>query len=94
MTDLFSRTGKYDKKFLLENMMGPNAMLVLEEALRPVTFKEGMRVLDLACGKGLTSIFLAREFGVNVFAVDLSVSATENYERFRAFGLEKQIVPI
>ena len=31
----------------------------------------GMRVLDLGCGKGLSSIFLAKEFGVQVWAADL-----------------------
>ena len=41
-----------------------------------------MRVLDLGCGKGLTSIFIAKEFDVEVYAVDLWLSATENYERF------------
>jgi cyclopropane fatty-acyl-phospholipid synthase-like methyltransferase len=33
-------------------------------------FKPGMRVLDMGCGKALTSIFLANEFGVTVFAND------------------------
>lgn len=44
---------------------------------------KGMRVLDLGCGKGLTSVFLAEEFGVQVFAVDLWTTATENYNRLR-----------
>ena len=45
-------------------------------------------------GKGLTSIFLAKEYGVTVYATDLWISATENYERFKSFGLENQIIPI
>ncbi len=53
-----------------------------------------MRVLDLGCGRGLTSIFLAKEFEVKVFAVDLWISATENYQRFLDWGLEDLIVPI
>lgn len=84
----------YDMAFVKENMMGPNAMRVVEEMARSLTLEKGMRVLDLGCGKGLTSIFLAKEYGVTVFATDLWISATENYERFKAVGLEDRIIPI
>lgn len=84
----------YDECFLKENMMGPNAMKIIEEVSESLNLKKGMRVLDLGCGKGLTSIFLAKEYGVTVFATDLWISATENYERFKAMGLEGKIVPI
>ena len=36
-----------------------------------------MKILDLGCGKGLTSIFLAKEFGVQVYATDLWITAAE-----------------
>ncbi len=67
-----------DIGFLNENMMGPNAWLVAEELTAGLSLKKGMRVLDLGCGRGLTSVFLAEKFGVQVFAVDLWTSATEN----------------
>ena len=79
----FFRTEKYDKDFLKPNMMGPNSMMILEELLEKVHLKPGMRVLDLGCGNGLTSVFLAKEYGVQVFALDLWISATDNYRRFR-----------
>ncbi|MFI3257923.1 MAG: methyltransferase domain-containing protein, partial [Spirochaetales bacterium] len=59
-----------------------------------VPLKKGMRVLDLGCGKGLTSIFLAKKFGVTVFAYDLWTNATENFNRFQATGTEDLIIPI
>lgn len=47
-----------------------------------------MKILDLGCGKGLTSIFLAKEFGVQVYATDLWITAAENFERFKSSGLK------
>lgn len=88
------RADKYDKNFLTQNMMGPNSMIILEELLEAVPLKRGMRVLDLGCGNGLTSVFLAKEYGVQVFAVDLWISATDNYKRFESLGLSQPIIPI
>jgi SAM-dependent methyltransferase len=53
-----------------------------------------MKVLDMGCGKGLTSIFLAKEFGVTVFATDLWIDATENLKRFEAAGVADRVFPI
>ena len=88
------KADKYDKNFLHKNMMGPNSMLILEELVQDVELKPNMRVLDLGCGNGLTSIFLAKEFGVKVFALDLWISATDNYKRFQEMDLEDSIIPI
>lgn len=75
-------------------MMGPNALKILEELTVGLDLHPGMKVLDLGCGKGLTSIFLAKEFGVQVYATDLWITATENYERFKSLGLDELITPI
>jgi cyclopropane fatty-acyl-phospholipid synthase-like methyltransferase len=90
----FIKSNKYNKKFVDENLMGPNSMKMLEELLQSVKLEKGMRVLDLGCGKGLTSILLAKEFGVQVFATDLWISATKNYKTFESMGLKNQIIPI
>ncbi len=83
-----------DEALIMENMMGPNAVRILEEMTRSVEIDEGMRILDLGCGKGLTSMFLAKKFGATVYATDLWISATENYERFKEQGMEDKIIPI
>lgn len=83
-----------DDELVMKNMMGPNAIRILEEMTRSLNLKESMRVLDLGCGKGLTSIFLARKYGVTVYATDLWISATDNYQRFKDLGLEDLIIPI
>ncbi|MCU0637477.1 MAG: methyltransferase domain-containing protein [Methanothrix sp.] len=88
------RDREYDAGFVKENLMGPNCLMIVDELSRSFPLKKGMKVLDLGCGKGLTSVFLAMEFNVTVFAVDLWISATENFQRFKTLGLEEQIIPI
>ncbi len=75
-------------------MMGPNSIKLLEALTEGIKFTKGSRVLDLGCGAGLTSIFLAKEFGALVFATDLWISASDNYQRFKQAGLEDSIIPV
>lgn len=90
----FIKSEKYDKTFLKKNMMGPNCLKLLEALTEGIIFAEGSRVLDLGCGTGLTSIFLAKEFGAVVFATDLWIPASGNYQRFKEAGLEDSIIPV
>ncbi|MGO0807151.1 hypothetical protein ACTPEF_24605, partial [Clostridioides difficile] len=41
--------------------------------------------------KGISSIFLAKEFDATVFATDLWIEPTENYKRFKEFKLDDKI---
>ena len=90
----YPRAEKYDPTWIEENWMGPNPLQLLEELCNNITLKPGMKVLDMGCGKGLTSVFLAKEFGVTVFANDLWIDATENLERFKAAGVDDKVFPI
>ncbi len=86
----------YMKYFTKEYMMGPNALRLLSEIVEdnPQAVSKG-NVLDLGCGAALSSVFLANETGADkVWALDLWVSATENYKRICENGLENRIVPI
>jgi SAM-dependent methyltransferase len=56
--------------------------------------KPGMRVLDLGCGRAASSIFLRREFDVQVWATDLWFSASENIQRIRDAGVEDGVFPL
>lgn len=88
------QTEMFERSFLEDNMMGPCCVTIAEELLEGLNLTPGLRVLDLGCGRGLSSIFLARRFGVRVVAADLWIDPTDNYERFRAFGLEDAILPL
>ncbi|MCG8500632.1 MAG: methyltransferase domain-containing protein [Firmicutes bacterium] len=94
----FERCEKYYntyRKFFEENkMLGPNAMFLIEILCEKIDLKPGMRILDMGCGAGLTSIFLAKEFGVTVFANDLWIKPTDNYKRFIEMGVEDKVFPI
>jgi cyclopropane fatty-acyl-phospholipid synthase-like methyltransferase len=53
-----------------------------------------MRVLDLGCGLAASSIFLRREYGVQVWATDLWFGASENLHRIRDAGVDDGVFPI
>lgn len=90
----YPRTEKYDPSWIAANWMGPNPLWLLEDLCGHMDLKPGMKVLDMGCGKGLTSVFLAKEYGVTVFANDLWVSATENLKRFEEVGVADRVFPI
>lgn len=76
--DRFSRSSRYDREWIIANQMGPNVLWLTEFLCEAMDLQPGMRVLDLGCGKALSSIFLAKEFDVQVWATDLWMPATDN----------------
>lgn len=92
--DEYPRAGKYDPRWILGNQMGLNPLLLTEWLCRDMALQPGMRVLDLGCGRVLSSIFLAREYDVQVWATDLWISADDNRKRIEAAGLDGQVLPI
>ena len=90
----YPRSAAYDPAWVLENMMGPNALWLTESLAGRMGLNPGMRVLDLGCGKGLSSIFLAKEYGAQVWATDLWIDASENFSRICEAGVEDRVFPI
>lgn len=74
--------------------MGPSALWLTEWLCERMELRPGMRVLDMGCGKVLSSVFLAKECGVTVWANDLWIKPGENWDRVRAAGLEDKVFPI
>jgi cyclopropane fatty-acyl-phospholipid synthase-like methyltransferase len=81
-------------KFTQDTMMGPNAMRVAEEMASYLDIRGDMRILDLGCGMGLSTLFLARKYGAEVFAADLWIPPTDNHERFESLGIDDKVIPV
>lgn len=95
ISDRFPRSSQYHPDWVLANASGgANALWVTEWLTAALDLRPGMRVLDLGCGRASSSIFLHREFGVQVWATDLWFSASENIQRIRDAGIEDGVFPI
>lgn len=86
---------KYDLPVIHEKIMGPNPLKLLEELLLDHDIPQGATVMDLGSGQGVTSVFLAKEYGFRVFAADLWSDPTDNMRFFNQMGLSSErIIPI
>ena len=91
----FPRATQYHPDWVLANASGgANALWIVEWLTSALDLRPGMRVLDLGCGRASTSIFLRREFGVQVWATDLWFSAAENIQRVRDAGVDDGVFPV
>ncbi|WP_420856484.1 SAM-dependent methyltransferase [Streptomyces mangrovisoli] len=93
----YPRSGRYDARWTVDNEMGPHALWLLEwlaPALGLADLPPGARVLDLGCGRAMTSVFLAREYGVQVVAADLWIDADDNAVRIAEAGVGDLVLPM
>jgi SAM-dependent methyltransferase len=91
----FPLSAKYNPDWLLGGASGgANPLWLAEWLSSAMDLAAGMRVLDLGCGRAVSSIFLWREFGVQVWAADLWFSATENLQRIRDAAADGAVFPL
>ena len=81
----------FDDRFL----MGPNSIRLLDELLirYPLHMNRDNKILDLGCGKGLTSMFLANEVGATIYANDLWIKAEDNLKQFTEWNIQDCVIP-
>lgn len=94
VSERFPRSSAYHPDWVITNGFGANALWLTEWLLSAMHLQPGMRILDLGCGRAISSIFLAREFDVQVWATDLWISASENIQRIRDAGVEDRVFPL
>ena len=95
ISERFPRSSKYHPEWISASVSGgANALCLTEWLASALDLRPGMRVLDLGCGRAASSIFLHREFGVQVWATDLWFSVSESLQRIRDAGVESGVFPI
>ncbi len=86
---------KYNTPKLQTKIMGPNPVKLEEELLLGNKIPKNAVVCDLGSGQGLTSVFLAKEYGYKVYAADLWSEPEENRKFFEEMGLsDSRIIPV
>ena len=91
----FPRSNAYHPDWVVANASGgANSLWLTEWLASALDLKPGMNVLDLGCGCASSSIFLAREYNVTVWATDLWCNATDNLLRIVDAGVDGKVYPI
>jgi cyclopropane fatty-acyl-phospholipid synthase-like methyltransferase len=91
----FPRSSKYHHEWVKASASGgANALWLTEWLADALDLRSDMRVLDLGCGRAMSSVFLRREFGVQVWATDLWFSASDNLQRVRDANVDDGVFPI
>ncbi len=91
----YTRSLRYNTPELQAKIMGPNPVKLEEELLQDHQIPQNAVVCDLGSGQGLTSVFLAKEYGFTVYAADLWSDPAENQAFFDSLGVPAgQIIPM
>jgi cyclopropane fatty-acyl-phospholipid synthase-like methyltransferase len=95
VSERFPRSSTYHPDWIKAGVGGgANPLWLAEWLSEALELRAGMRVLDLGCGLALSSVFLHREYGVQVWATDLWFSAEDNAQRVRDAGVDAGVFPV
>src|SRR4030095_10039588 len=89
----FPLSSQYDTEWIRRNSLGENVLYNLESLSEVMEFRQGMKVLDLGLGKAVSAIFLAKEFGVQGWAIDQFIAPGEQYEINKEMKCDDSVFP-
>src|SRR5258708_6308052 len=82
VSERFPRSSKYHPQWVIASASGgANALWLTEWLADALDLRSNMRVLDLGCGLAMSSVFLRREFGVQVWATEADRGSYLGYVR-------------
>lgn len=91
----YKKSKKYETAVFMDKIMGPNPIKLAEELLVGNKIPTAAVVMDLGSGQGVTSVFLAREYGFTVYAADLWSDPQENQRFFDCLGVSREkLIPV
>ena len=90
----YPELSRYTRDEIYEDCLGGGVLYLAATMVRSLSLNPRDIVLDLGCGNGATSMFLARHFNARVIAVDLWTDATFLCRKFSARGYRDRIVPL
>lgn len=76
------------------NWMAPGGLLLANLVAEQLELRPGERVLDLGCGRGQSSVFLASQFGVEVVSLDLWENIRGRKRRASEASVESLVTPL
>lgn len=89
----YPELGNLTRGQIYKGKMGPGGLFLATQMARTAGFAPGMRVMDLGCGKGATSVFVTSRYEVITYAVDLWVPADELFATVKEAHLENRVLP-
>lgn len=87
------RYEKYDFDEFADLYNGPDAIMLTDELTKYMDITPDMKVLDLGAGNALSSLFLVKEYGCRVYAVDPRASSAENYDTAVKYEVQDKLIP-